>query len=204
MVLNAAGSRRSLLVALLLLFLTGVTPAQHAKGKVAPVPVLPFYAENACPFEGCAYREWTALSDTPAFSTWDRRRKQHATVRKGAKVVALGGIVITSRPGVIHLDRDYPEAGLKRGDTVLTYTYLGEGFSQVWVNGRFFETYDISFTKWPDGTGCGSDCAATYVDLGKKAWWAKLRMKSDATVWVEMDDDRFAGTSLWESPQPPH
>jgi hypothetical protein len=109
-------------------------------------------------------------------------------------VRALGGLVITYRPGLIHIDRDIPEAHLKQGDTILTYTFLGEGYSQVWINGFFHDEYDISFTKWPDGTGCGNaHCAATYVDLGKKAWWAELQLASGATAWVNMENIPFDG-----------
>src|SRR2546421_93584 len=58
----------------------------------------------------------------------------------------------------------------------------GEGNSAVWVNGKYESSFDISLTKWPDGNGCGGDhCAATYIDMGKKEWWAKIRLKSGQT-----------------------
>ncbi len=105
--------------------------------------------------------------------------------------------MVTFRPGVIHVDRDIPESGLKRGDTVLTYTYLGEGFSQAWVNGQFYDDFNISFAKWPDGSGCGgARCGATYVDLGKKAWWAEVKLKSGAMRWVNMEGASFDGVDL--------
>jgi hypothetical protein len=181
----------------LLLALTNETSAQEAKGTSTPAPVLPYYAKNKCPFEGCVYREWTALKDMPVYDTWSEARHRTGSLTKGEKVTALGGLVITYRPGVIHVDRDIPEAGLKSGDSILTYTYIGEGFSQLWINGRFYEEFDISFTKWPDGSGCGgARCAATYVDLGKKTWWAELKLKSGATAWVEMESASFDGTYL--------
>ena len=66
----------------------------------------------------------------------------------------------------------------------------------MWVNGRFYEQFDISFTKWPDGTGCGgTHCAATYLDLGPKAWWAELRLKSGATTGVDMESASFGGVN---------
>lgn len=184
----------SLIVAMFVFALTSSTAAQDSTGVSAPEPALPHFAKDACPFEGCAYREWTALKDMPVFDTFREARREVGTIRKGEKVVALGGFVVTYRPGVIFLDRDVPEAGLRRGDRILTYAYIGEGFSQVWVNGRFYEQYDISFTKWPDGTGCGgTHCAATYLDLGQKAWWAELRLASGATTWVDMDSASFDG-----------
>ncbi|HET6206404.1 MAG TPA: hypothetical protein VFD98_06310, partial [Terracidiphilus sp.] len=73
-------------------------------------------------------------------------------------MTGVSGVVITYKPGVIRLNRDVPQDHLRRGDTILTYTYRGEGFSTVWFKGRFYREYDITFTKRPDGTGChGND-----------------------------------------------
>lgn len=182
---------------MLLLGLTIRTPAQEPDGRSAPEPALPHYAKDACPFEGCAYREWMALEDMPFFDTFRETRRRVGTIHKGEKVVALGGFVVTYRPGVIYLDRDVPEKGLRRGDRILTYALIGEGFSQVWFQGRFYEQFDISFTKWPDGTGCGgAHCAATCLDLGKKTWWAELRLESGATAWVDMGNASFDGVDI--------
>jgi hypothetical protein len=114
--------------------------------------------------------------------------------RRGEKVTGVTGVVITFQPGTIRMDRDLPDEGLKRGDTVLTYTYLGEGFSKAWFKGRFYSEFDISFAKWPDGTGCGNEhCAATYTDLGKKSWWAQVKLPSGRMGWVAMDTIEFEG-----------
>jgi hypothetical protein len=34
------------------------------------------------------------------------------------------------------MDRDLPEHNLKQGDIILTYAYLGGGFSAVWFKGK--------------------------------------------------------------------
>jgi len=106
------------------------------------------------------------------------------------------------------VDRDLPQDGLRRGDTILTYDYLGEGFSVVWFKGKLYREYDITFAKWLDGKidtlgyvggnlevgGChGTDCPATYIDLGEKVWWAKVKTKSGVVGWVNMGDARFSG-----------
>src|SRR5580658_4963819 len=76
----------------------------------------------------------------------------------------------------------------RRGDTIFTYAYRGEGFSAVWFKGKYHPLFDISFAKWPDGTGCGgAHCAGTYVDLGRKSWWAEIKLTSGRTGWVEMN-----------------
>lgn len=195
--------------ALILVALPGGLLAQESAGISTPEPALPYVDKGACPFEGCRYGAWTARKDMPVYDTWQEGRKQAGTVAKGNKVTALGGIVVTFKPGVIHMDRDLPEKNLRRGDTILTYTYLGEGVSKAWVNGRFYEALDISFTKWPNGMGCGgAHCAATYLDLGTKEWWAELKLPTGATVWVAMDNAsmgnaEFDGMDLVATPVTP-
>ena len=66
--LRQAGS--SCLAVTLLLALTSGIPAQVSKGRSIPAPQLPYYAKNKCPFEGCVYREWTALKDLSIYGTW--------------------------------------------------------------------------------------------------------------------------------------
>jgi len=152
------------------------------------LPALPFYDWGACPYEACAYREWTAHRSVTVYDTWKAGRRTVAQLVEGDRVTGVTGAVVTSQPGVIRMDRDLPDQNLRSGDTILTYAYRGEGFSAVWYKGRYHSEFDISFAKWPDGTGCGgAHCAAMYVDLGKKSWWAEVKLTSGVMGWVEMD-----------------
>jgi hypothetical protein len=165
--------------------------------KAMPAPQLPYLDWNACPFEGCVYREWKARKPLVVYDTWERTRRPVARLSPGDSVTGVTGVAITFKPGVIRMDRDLTEEKLKRGDTIRTYTYRGEGFSAVWFNGRFYSEFDISFAKWPDGSGCGgTHCAATYVDLGNKVWWAQVKLKSGSTGWVNMNQAKFDGVDL--------
>lgn len=162
------------------------------KSRSSSPPALPFYDWNACPGEGCAYGQWTARKRVSVFDTWKQKRQVIAHLSIGDKVAGITGLVITFRPGIILMDRDLPEHHLKRGETLLTYTYRGEGYSAVWFNGRYDPEFDISFAKWPDGSGCGGEhCAATYTDLGKNVWWAEVKLRSGHTGWVNMNDAVF-------------
>ncbi len=182
------------LLAAALFALTLSAGAQDQASIAQPAPRLPYLDWNACPFEGCTYGNWTAQSRVAVFDTWKPNRKRIAEVSPKETVVGVSGIVITFRPGVIRLVRDLPRYSLRRGDTIFTYTYLGEGVSQAWFKGRFYPEFDISFAKAPDGTGCGrSDCEGMIVDPGKKVWWAKVQLKSGAVGWVNMDTARFNG-----------
>jgi hypothetical protein len=158
------------------------------ESKAMAAPALPFYDWGECPYEGCAYRQWTAHWSVTVWDTWKQGRQPIAQLAEGDKVTGITGVVITFKPGLIRMDRDLPEADLRRGDTVLTYAYRGEGFSAIWCKGRYHSHFDISFAKWPNGMGCGgAHCAGTYVDLGKKSWWAQVKLLSGRTGWAEMD-----------------
>jgi hypothetical protein len=171
--------------------------AQTSRPKTQAAPALPYFDWKACPFEGCSYREWTARKPVEVYDTWKQDRRVIARLASGEKVTGVSGVVITFRPGVIRMDRDLAELDLKRGDEILTYTYQGEGVSSVWFKGRFDPDFDISFAKWPDGQGCGgAHCAATYVDLGEKVWWAKVRLGSGTIGWVNMENSEFDGVDM--------
>jgi hypothetical protein len=155
--------------------------------KMAP-PALPFYDWGACPYESCVYRQWTAHRSATVYDTWKPERRPIAQLQVGEQVTGITGTVVTYQPGLIRMDGNLPDRDLQRGDTVLTYAYRGEGFSAVWFKGKYHSLFDISFAKWPDGTGCGgAHCAATYMDLGRKSWWAEVKLISGRTGWVEMD-----------------
>jgi hypothetical protein len=161
--------------------------------KAMAQPALPYLDQGACPFEGCVYREWTARNAIAVYDTWEEKRQPVGRLSAGEKVTGVTGIVITFQPGTIRLDRDLPEEGLKRGDVILTYTCLGEGFSKVWFKGRFYSEFEITFAR-ADGQPCSDkSCSATYVDMGKKSWWAQVKLSSGRTVWVDMDKAEFDG-----------
>jgi len=163
-------------------------------GQELAAPQLPFYDWKACPFEYCRYDRWTARIPVEVYDTWGENRRRVAQIGKGEAVLAVTGGVETIRPGVIRMDRDFERGNLKRGDVILTYAYRGEGTSAVWFKGRYYPDFDISFTRWPDGTGCGgAHCAATYVDLGNKVWWAQIKLLSGLTGWVNMEQTRVNG-----------
>jgi hypothetical protein len=176
--------------------LLGQQAGGTAVSKAVPRPILPYYDWNACPGEGCTYGKWTARKTITVFNTYKQARRRITQLRPGDRVLAITGVVITFKPGVIRMDRDLPDQGLKRGDTILTYAYRGEGTSAVWFKDQYISDFDIGFTKWPDGTGCGRDCRATYLDTGVKAWWVKLKLASGKLGWIDMANSEFDDSNL--------
>ena len=160
--------------------------------KMGPAPALPFEDWGACPFEGCAYREWSALKPVVVYDSWKAGRRVSGHLQKGEKVVGVRGVVITFRPGVVIAQRDMPAEGLKRGDRVLTYTYVGEGYALAWYHGRL-DAIDVATAETP-ASGCvATGCPKAEIDAGKKEWWAEVRLKSGRTGWVLMEGMLFDG-----------
>ncbi len=178
--------------AIALMICVGILPGAYGQyaveSKAMAAPTLPFYDWGACPYEGCGYGPWTAKRPVTVYVTWKTGRRTISQLAVGDRATGVTGAVVTVEPGVIRMDRDLPEQDLRRGDTILTYAFRGEGFSAVWFKGKYHPQFDISFAKWPDGTGCGgAHCAATYVNLGKKSWWVEVKLTSGAACWVEID-----------------
>jgi len=157
--------------------------------KEMAAPALPFYDWGACPYETCAYAQsWTAHKAVTLYDTWKAGRRAIGQLAAGDRVTGVTGVVVTAKPGVIRLDRDVARQNLKRGDTLLTYANRGEGYSAVWFKGRYYASFDVSFAKLLNGTGCGGDhCAGTFVDAGNHVWWAQVKLASGQTAWAEMD-----------------
>lgn len=171
--------------------------AQDLSPKPMAAPSLPFADWDACPFEGCGYHEWTARREVVVYNSREEPRHEIARLEPGEKATGITGVVVTIKPGIIRIDRDLPLQHFKAGDILLTYAYRGEGYAAVWFKGNYYANYDISFARNPDGSGCGNEhCAATYVDLGEKEWWAQVRLANGFFGWVRMNTTEGDNTSL--------
>jgi hypothetical protein len=60
---------------------------------------LPFYDWGACPYETCAYREWTAHRSVTAYDTWEPGRRAITQLAERDKVTGVTGVVVTFKPG---------------------------------------------------------------------------------------------------------
>jgi len=153
---------------------------------------LPHIELDASLGEGHQSGRWKAIENVAVYDTWKKGRKVVLRLTSGEAVVTESSVVITTKPGVIRMDRDLAAHGLKRGDTILTYGFVNEGFSRVWFKGRLHADFDISFAKWPDGAGCqGWHCAAAYIAQPEVVRWVQVRLTSGLKGWVSMDEASF-------------
>ena len=156
---------RTLTSAVLLLgFLVVGSHTARAADDLKPPSI--YVDKGACPFECCTYREWVARTDLTLVDSPDGK-KVVAQIKKGENVLALTG-EIHSVPLQIVSPHDYPDAGVKAGDTIYILHYEGEGFWKVWHDGKLVEIDNL-----PDkGT------------KPKTTWWVKLKTSSGAVGWT--------------------
>ena len=63
---------------------------------------------------------------------------------------------------------DYPDAGVKAGDTIFLLHYVGEGFWKVWHDGKVVEI----------------DSIPRETSKPKATWWVQLKTPSGAIGWT--------------------
>lgn len=166
-------------------------PARNvsASSSAAAEPGLPVIDYNACPFEGCTFGKWKVTKNSTVYSSWQDGRTELARLNPGDEVTGLTGVHITRRPDRILVKEAIPNLGLKPGDTVLRYMYLGEGFADIWFNGAWHKGEDSTFITEKDGDGCLRNCSAIVTQEGAKDWWVKIKTADGKVGWVLVNDN---------------
>lgn len=161
------------------------------KPIVMAEPKLPFIQKEVCPFECCTYRRWTATKPTRLYNDWRRQgRKLVGTVKKGERVIAATGVVVTYRPSRYRAMQNDPRLELKIGDEFPVYSYRGEGTFNFWSKGKFYQDGIDTTTKCGEPTAefAPSFCV---VSKGEIEWWAQVKTTLGKTGWVWMDRAEF-------------
>lgn len=147
---------------------------------------------GACPFECCHYGRWTATRRIPGYARADGASRRIAWIGKGTSVEALEGDVRTvGQPFRVRR----AHAGYHPGDTLMVYTYLGEGFFRIWHAGQWREE-DLGFS--PFGGSLGERCtdlARCWGTLSaplRPDWWVRVRLPDGRMLQVR-GDAGFAG-----------
>lgn len=160
-------------------------PQDEAPVPSPSAPALPKIEAKACPFECCQFGRWKAGKAILLFDSWKAGRKQLGSLRPGETVTGIDGVHVTYSPDVIQIKKDMPALGLKAGDRVLRYMYLGEGLAQVWFKGKYYPSLDLSAEGKGNQIGdCAGQCDGVIVERGKQEWWVKIRRKDGTTGWA--------------------
>ena len=175
---------RPTIFAILFFCASSIATAQvPATKSTAPEPALPVIDYDACPFEGCAFRKWIVSKDVALYSTWKNEREPVTTLKKGQVVAGLTGVHLTFEPDRIQVLQPLPELGLQPGDIILLYMNRGEGFADIWANGKWWKEYDCSFIAAQNDPSCLGKCSAKEILKGRKEWWVQVKTSDGLTGW---------------------
>jgi hypothetical protein len=153
---------------------------------------MPYIAQNACTFECCQYGPWRATGASAALASTTPGSKTVFTVKSGDSIVALRGIVITSKPGVTRVTRHVtlghrdggttPELSLKPGDALITLYPMGEAYERFWYRGQFYadqiDMPEDAFGNIPFSDSLKVESRPTFV------WWVLVRNAHSVVGWM--------------------
>jgi hypothetical protein len=189
-------SQGLVLVIALTLSATSVSAGQRRRSGG---PLVPYVDAGACPFEGCAYGEWTPTDTVKVRRERDRRSPVAFELAPGEKVTAVTGAVIVLRPGRVEFTagtRLSSQDGVLRiraGDTLYLLAYIGEGFTNAWLHGRLYRGvdgatsfFDVRCTEEP------GRCSGRVVEPPLTEWWVQLRASDGRTGWTH-EPEKFDG-----------
>ncbi len=142
-------------------------------------PRVPFVDKGACPFECCTYREWTVDKPTAMHREMNDSSPVSFRLAKGEKVTGVTGTVITTRAGIVRVLKrtTLEKVKLDRGNNIFLLTYLGEGFSKIWFNGRMFEA-EVTDEK-----------VFKLTRQPVSVWWVKVKNRRGQTGWSRQPDN---------------
>ena len=163
------------------------TLIDRAPAIEAKEPVLPLVDMNACPFEGCTFGKWTVIRKSTLYTSWKPDRRRIGMLAKGQVVTGITGVHLTKKPDVIYVFQAIPDLGLKPGDVVLRYMYLGEGSANIWARGRYLKSADTTFVMEKGGSGCLRNCVAVVEENGEKEWWVEVKTSSGKIGWTKAE-----------------
>ena len=175
-------------VALVVALTTACSP-----GEPLPVqtgPPIPYEDVDACPFEGCVYREWVANAPADIHAIRSPASPVAFSVARGEKVTALGGVVITTQPGRVEFDApdDIEAAGgrihIEPGQSLYLLTAEGEGFMKAWFDGRVYESVDTATFSNGSCAGGPRPCVGRLVERWRFEWWVQIRNAAGQSGWT--------------------
>ena len=144
-----------------------------------------FIDKGACLGEGCVYGErWVAQEAIGLLITPDSASPIAATVARGATVQTLTGEVHTV-PGRFVVYRSHRD--FSPGDSVVLYTYLGEGRFRIQHNGELkVADLDTNPRRRAPERLCelDSNCWGSVQQEPQSDWWIKVETDDGVEGWI--------------------
>jgi hypothetical protein len=140
------------------------------------------------PLPATSEENWTVKRfkldhSTSIYDSWTAKRKEIGKLVRGAVVSGLLKLSVVYEPDIVSITAPMPRLGLNVGDTILRYTYGGEGFADFWIKGRWYKDLDGSFITEQDGNGCSKNCSGKVTKPGRKEEWSHVRLQDGRDAW---------------------
>jgi len=158
---------------LCLFFVLAFAPRLNAENPGHPSV---FLDVGACPGEGCSYGKWKVQKETVLRARPNIESNVVGKCSVDSEVTALTGEVHTVA-GKFTVKKK--QGTFVPGDVIWVYTYLGEGYFKVWLNGKFTEQ-KLGFSPW--GGSAGSRCEV------ERSCWGELEQELNFKWWVQVQN----------------
>jgi hypothetical protein len=131
---------------------------------------------------------------------WKERRRNSPVafrLKRGNRVDALTGVVVTLRPGRVRilakmtLDAASP-VSLQPGDVIYPLHYLGEGYDLFWFNGKAHSD-QISVEVIEQEPTLKAQLSVEA--LSETEWWVKVKNAAGQVGWTVVGEN-FDGASM--------
>jgi len=152
-------------------------------------PQIPFDDFRPCPVQGCTLGKW--IAEVPVTLRTQRRDNAPVafTLNKGALAVGLTRVYVTLKLGrvefgkAVDLITELGPLHVEPGDTLYLLTYLGEGETAAWFNGRFYKDLDGS-EFFNALCQYGRKCNGKIIERAQTVQWIQLRNAQGVTGWT--------------------
>jgi hypothetical protein len=172
-------NRCALRVATFLLLVAAPLVAQDGGLPMPKPPTLPQTSE-----ENWTVKRFKLDHSAVIYDTWAANRKKIVNAPRGAVVRGLGKLSVVYEPDIVTITAAMPRIGLNVGDTILRYTYEGEGVADFWIKGRWYKEFDGTFITEPDTNGCSKNCSGKVTKVGRKEEWSHVRSQDGRVGWI--------------------
>jgi hypothetical protein len=137
-----------------------------------------YTAEDACPGEGCSLGRLLVTGSSDLLARPEPDAPVVGTVAKGAWVTATDSVAFVAPQRGVILST---QRGFVRGETIYALDSEGEGFVQIWHNGKLeggFDTTDRTLVRWDAWQ------ASTHP---RARWWIEIEVRPGVKGWVDPD-----------------